>query len=169
MQHRDYAIVTIHREENTDDGDRLHDIILALKRISKKIPLVWPVHPRTRRALDRNQITIQLDNFPIIQIDPVGYCDMIELIRNCCLVLTDSGGLQKEAYFFKKPCVTMRTETEWIELADHGLNRIVGSKTADIVKAAYEMLDADLCFDQELYGCGDAAEKIVSILDNGFK
>lgn len=83
---------------------------------------------------------------PIFIIDPVGYFDMIEFVKNCSLILTDSGGLQKEAYFFKKPCVTLREETEWVELTEHGFNRIVGFETDQIVNAAREMLEANLCF-----------------------
>ena len=169
LQRRKFALVTVHREENTDDDARLRAIIAAFRKIAQKIPIVWPVHPRTRNKLEEKGLNNALDDVPIIRIEAVSYFDMLGLLKNCCLVLTDSGGLQKEAYFFKKPCVTLREETEWVELAAQGFNRIVGHDTDQIVQATHEMLEADLCFDQKLYGAGDAGFKIVSILNDTLK
>ena len=161
---QDFALVTLHRQENIDDGDRLRKILSALMKVSKKTPIVWPVHPRTSDKLKEKGMYTEFGDSLIFRIDPVGYFDMIEFVKNCSLILTDSGGLQKEAYFFKKPCVTLREETEWVELTEHGFNRIVGLETDRIVNAAREMFEANLCFDLELYGSGDAGKKIVAVL-----
>ena len=97
-------------------------------------------------------------------IEPVGYFDMISLLKNAKLVLTDSGGLQKEAYFFKKPCVTMREQTEWVELIEAGANVLTGSNESLILKSATEMLNKEISFEAELYGNGHSAERIAADL-----
>lgn len=110
-----FVIATIHRQENTDSIERLSQIIDGLNLLNKELQVIVPLHPRTREYINKTSIAPE---FTII--DPVGYFDMIELLKRCSLVITDSGGLQKEAYFFKKPCVTLRNETEWVELLDNG-------------------------------------------------
>ncbi len=115
----EFVLCTIHRAENTDDPQRLASIIDALNEIALHKKVVLPLRPRTRHILEKSDFDIS--NLTII--DPVGYLNMVWLISNCSLVMTDSGGLQKEAYFFKKHCITLRDETEWVELVDAGVNR----------------------------------------------
>jgi len=154
-----YVLCTIHRAENTDDLNRLNAIINAINEIAEKIQVVVPIHPRTRKIIENNNIKT---NF--ITIDPVGYFDMIKLITNSILVMTDSGGLQKEAFYFGKNCITLRDETEWIELVDNGFNITVGANTAKIIGAYETMLNKRNDFSVDLYGKGDASEKIVAEL-----
>jgi UDP-GlcNAc3NAcA epimerase len=164
IQNRAYALVTLHREENTENIDRFLNILSAIRKIASKMLVVWPVHPRTQKKIEEYGIAEELNDSSIMRIDPTGYFDMTILMKNCLLVMTDSGGVQKEAYFFEKPCVTLRDETEWIELFEHGLNRIGGSDTDRIVNAVSAMLEADLRFDEALYGDGNAGKKIIAVL-----
>ncbi|MDT8308945.1 MAG: UDP-N-acetylglucosamine 2-epimerase, partial [Bacteroidales bacterium] len=135
-----------------------------LQAISLKIPVVLPLHPGTRKKLIEYNIKITAPN--LIIIEPVGYLEMIWLLQKCQLVITDSGGMQKEAFFFKKPCVTMRDETEWTELADYGYNNVAGRKKNDIISAYETMCHKELLFNISLYGDGNCAEQIVSTLKN---
>ncbi len=118
-----FILCTVHRAENTDDIIRLNAIISALNKINENIRVVLPLHPRTKKIIEKNNIEVK---FKIIQ--PVGYFDMIELIKNSSLIMTDSGGLQKEAFFLKKNCVTLRDETERIELVNQNFNVLVEQK-----------------------------------------
>lgn len=115
-----FALATVHRAENTDDLDRLKAVVAYLKKTVEDMPVVLPLHPRTRGALERTGISPT----GVTLIDPVGYLDMHQLLSEASLVLTDSGGLQKEAYFHRTPCVTLRDETEWVETVDNGWNRL---------------------------------------------
>lgn len=157
-----YVLSTIHRAENTDDINRLTSIIEALNEINKTTQVILPLHPRTKNIIKENGINI---DFTIIE--PVGYLEMIWLIDNCDLIMTDSGGLQKEAFFFAKPCITLRDETEWIELVNNGVNSLVGANKQNILKAYnnYEQLDMDK-FNIDLYGTGTASKMIVDNLIN---
>jgi len=157
----EYVLCTIHRAENTDSPERLREIISALNEIAIDKQVVLPLHPRTKKILqiggyDTENLTI---------IDPVGYLNMVWLIDNCSLVMTDSGGLQKEAFFFSKPCITMRDETEWVELVDNGFNVIVGANKEKIIDA-YSESNITSNYDMDLYGLGKASriilEKIIS-------
>ncbi|MDB9753522.1 UDP-N-acetylglucosamine 2-epimerase (non-hydrolyzing) [Oceanospirillaceae bacterium] len=154
-----YVLCTIHRAENTDDPIRLSNIINALNEIAKNKQIILPLHPRTSNILESQQC--DLSNLTVI--DPVGYLNMVWLIDNCDIVMTDSGGLQKEAYFFSKPCLTMRDETEWVELVDGGFNKLVGAVTEDILYA-YSNFSFSTEFDNNLYGNGDASKRIVERL-----
>lgn len=155
----EYVLCTIHRAENTDDLIRLSNIIDALNIISKNKQVILPLHPRTKNILESQQCDIS--NLTVIE--PVGYLNMVWLIDNCDMILTDSGGLQKEAYFFSKPCLTMRDETEWVELVDGGFNKLVGADTDNIL-AAYRNFTFNTQFDINLYGNGDASKRIVNRL-----
>lgn len=155
----DFILCTLHRAENTDDPERLRSIVAALNALHKTIRVVLPLHPRTCALLDKNNLKLSVD-----VIDPVGYFDMIELLKHCKLVMTDSGGLQKEAYFFEKNCVTLRDETEWVELVQHGFNVLAGANEEKIVSCTKEMLMKSSDFKVSLYGEGDAGEKIVRAL-----
>jgi UDP-GlcNAc3NAcA epimerase len=156
-----FLLCTIHRAENTDNLTRLKNIFEGLKEISNKIQIILPIHPRTKNLIQN--LDFEISNINII--DPVGYLNMIWLIDNCTLVLTDSGGLQKEAYFFKKNCITLRNETEWTELVDIGANKLVGTNKNNIFNAYLECINLpDDHFDSKLYGDGNASKSIVSEL-----
>ncbi len=148
-----YVLATIHRQENTDTIENLKAIVKALNAIHKEINVVVPIHPRTRNILKQSQI--QTD---FIQIEPIGYFDMINLLKNCEMVLTDSGGVQKEAFFFKKQCITLREQTEWTELIDYGFNTLTGSNTEAIIDAFIKNKDKKSDFSIDLYGNGNAAK-----------
>lgn len=151
-----FVLATIHRQENTDTPENLKGIIEGLNAINKHFPVVVPLHPRTRNILQNQNITPQ---FTII--DPVGYFDMILLLKNCEMVVTDSGGVQKEAFFFGKHCITMREQTEWIELVENGFNILTGSSSEKIISAFQESLSKKSDFSMNLYGKGKAAEMAV--------
>ena len=153
---RKFILGTIHRQENTDNPENLKNIIAGLTEINKEIPVVVPMHPRTRNILAQ---TYKLPDFTIIE--PVGYFDMIMLLKSCDMVITDSGGVQKEAYFFGKHCITLREQTEWTELVENGFNILTGSNTQKL-KEAYEFFKTKTSdFSIDLYGNGKAAEKAV--------
>jgi len=155
----EYILCTIHRAENTDDIARLSQIIEALNHIHKSTQVILPLHPRTKQIIEKNHIPI---DFTIIK--PIGYLEMIWLINNCNFVMTDSGGLQKEAYFFKKPCITLRDETEWIELVENNFNKLVGASKSEIIDAVNNISNMNKNFDINLYGDGNASQKIIEEL-----
>ena len=167
-----FILSTIHRAENTDDPVRLRSIFNAFQKIADEIPIILPLHPRTKNIISNSQLTTHLsrrstaktDNSKLIIINPVGYLEMIYLLKNCSLVMTDSGGLQKEAFFFHKPCVTLRDETEWIELVENGFNVVVGSNSDEIYTAYKKMINKDLNYNIDLYGGGKASNKIIQEL-----
>ncbi|MCP0914342.1 MULTISPECIES: non-hydrolyzing UDP-N-acetylglucosamine 2-epimerase [Legionella] len=160
---KSYCLVTIHRAENTDCPERLRNICKALLELSTLIKVILPLHPRTRNALDKLQLLKSLqDNLTLI--DPVGYLDMLALEKDAYWIVTDSGGVQKEAYFNRVPCITLRDETEWVELVDAGWNRLCSpDKPFSLLELLKTSTNASLPLDK-LYGNGDAAEQIVKIL-----
>jgi UDP-GlcNAc3NAcA epimerase len=147
LQNNNFVLATIHRQENTDDLQKLRSIFEGLEIINKEIPVVLPLHPRTRNILKNNNLV-----YNFIMIDPVGYFDMLELLKNCKMVVTDSGGLQKEAFFNKKHCIIAREETEWIELVENGFAKIVGSDQQKMIKAFKEYKNSKADFNINLYG-----------------
>ena len=156
-----FILATIHRAENTNSAVRLKSIFDGFEKIGKEVPIIIPLHPRTRKRIQTLDLKAS-DSIKII--DPVGYLEMIYLLENCMLVMTDSGGLQKEAFFFKKPCITMRDETEWVELVEHGFNSLTGAETQKIVHVYRKVAQATYDFQVELYGDGKTGERIVKIL-----
>jgi UDP-GlcNAc3NAcA epimerase len=159
-----YSLATVHRQENTDDGERLSTIFRALDAIGRKNHrVILPLHPHTRKALADKRIDLN-DLAGVQAIEPVGYLDMIQLEVNANLVFTDSGGVQKEAYFAGVPCVTLRDETEWVETVDAGVNFLAGADTETIVEAGARALTVDVRLADGLYGDGHAAKKIVDSL-----
>ncbi|MGU5725786.1 non-hydrolyzing UDP-N-acetylglucosamine 2-epimerase [Aeromonas caviae] len=155
-----FILATLHRAENTDNPQRLTQIVNALNTLHGSVaPVVLPLHPRTRKLIA--ETGLQLD---VHLIDPVGYFEMVWLLDNCQLVLTDSGGVQKEAFFFGKYCVTMRDQTEWVELVDVGANILVGADTANIIAAATRNVGHNVQDTHNLYGCGKATQQIVKFL-----
>jgi UDP-N-acetylglucosamine 2-epimerase len=159
LKRGEFYLATIHRAENTDDPGRLAAILDALEQAPREV--VLPVHPRTRKVLAENAVAVRR----VRLIDPVSYLDMLRLEAAARAVLTDSGGVQKEAYFAGVPCITLRDETEWVELVEAGWNRVVGADRA-AVAAALEWAESTAARPPRppLYGDGCAAERIVSIL-----
>lgn len=160
-----YFLATIHRAENVDDAARLVVIVEALAQSSKRQPVVWPIHPRTHKAL-RELNLLDGDRLANVRlIDPVGYLDMAQLEQQASLILTDSSGVQKEAYFFEVPCVTIRHETEWVELIECGANRLAPpDNAAGIVAAVNAALQAGALPVAGLCGDGNCAQTIVAAL-----
>jgi len=154
-----FVLATIHRAENTDDLERLKNIIQILNEIAKEMMVVLPLHPRTRKILASQDFKIDFD-----VVDPVGYFDMLELLKNARLILTDSGGVQKEAYFFDKYCITLRDQTEWIELVNNQYNWIVGTDVKLALDVFHKIKNAKFNRSSALYGNGDAAIKIADYL-----
>lgn len=162
----EYILATIHRAENTDDVDRITNIISALNEISETTPVVLPIHPRTNGILQANNIKFSNN---VHLLEPVGYLNMVWLIKNSTLIITDSGGLQKEAFFFNKLCITMRDETEWVELLEMHVNVLAGAEKDRIIKCFSEFNNKSGCrFNQVVYGNGTASNVIVKkLLDYG--
>jgi len=154
-----YILCTVHRAENTDDEKRLRDIFEGLQEIAKEKQVILPLHPRTKKIIA--DLGMDVDALNII--DPVGYLEMVWLINNCDIVMTDSGGLQKEAFFFEKPCITLRDETEWVELVDNGFNMLVGANKEKIL-STYDNQQFNNDFNIDLYGRGQATNVIVGHL-----
>jgi UDP-GlcNAc3NAcA epimerase len=159
LAQKPYVLCTIHRQENTDDITNLKSIIDALNHLSKDIKVVLPLHPRTRKIMHQHAIATGFET-----IDPVGYFDMIRLLKNSRLVITDSGGMQKEAYFFGKHCLTLRDETEWVELTENGYNTLVGVDEKKITDAFQQRVNEQFINKQSLYGDGKASQKITGLI-----
>ena len=159
---KSFYLTTVHRAENTDDVTRLTSIVRALIEASTPTcPVVWPLHPRTRSRLEAYGLLAPLSD-AVRLTEPVDYWDMVRLEQSAAAILTDSGGIQKEAYFHRTPCVTLRDDTEWLETVEAGWNILTGSDTDRILHALrnpsptrHEIAD---------FGDGHAAEKIVEAL-----
>jgi len=160
LESKKFILATIHRAENTNDLQHLALIVQALNELNKDQTVIVPLHPRTKKLI--HQLNIK-PTFTIIQ--PVGYLDMLQLLNNCSLVITDSGGLQKEAYWFKKFCVVLRKQTEWMELQENGFCELAGSDTKKITDIANKFLQKTFVDKTGLYGDGNAGDEIVNILD----
>lgn len=157
----DYVLATIHRQENTDSLERLRAILSALATVARDVTVVLPLHPRTRRFVAEHGLADQLA--PLRVIDPVGYLDMVMLERGARLIATDSGGVQKEAFFHGVPCVTLRDETEWVELVAAGWNRLAPPTSASAVLEALRaaLTSRPSTRSDALYGGGRASERVV--------
>jgi len=161
-----YVLATIHRAENTDVQGTLAGLFGALSALAEQIPVVVPLHPRTRAALLRNNLLDGLGG-KLRLIEPVGYLDMLTLEKNAALIATDSGGVQKEAFFHRVPCVTLRHETEWVELVELGWNLLLPPTSAAEIQTGLLR-----CLAQQsrprvpgnLYGGGQAGERITQLL-----
>jgi UDP-GlcNAc3NAcA epimerase len=157
----EFVLATLHRQENTNDLEKLKRIFESLEEIHKQKKVILPLHPRTKAILEKNNLS-----YAITMIPPVGYFDMLELLRNCDLVITDSGGLQKEAFFNQKHCIIVREETEWVELVSNGFAIIAGSDREKIVMAFKNFQKSSANFDVQLYGdnVGDRIYKELKLL-----
>ncbi|MBD1372198.1 UDP-N-acetylglucosamine 2-epimerase (non-hydrolyzing) [Hazenella sp. IB182357] len=151
-----YLLITLHRAENTDDPSRLSEIIKAINQIDQ--PTILPMHPRTKGKLV--QFDLRITNPFVNCIDPVGYLDMLQLETNASKILTDSGGVQKEAFFAQVPCITMRDETEWTETVERKTNVLVGANSEKILHALAQF-EVDFTRVDPIFGTGDAADQIV--------
>ncbi len=166
-----YLLATVHRAENTDDKERLSSIFEMLIDLSKKMPVIIPLHPRTRSALDNLGLISKVEKHLTIK-PPVSYLELLNYEKNARLIITDSGGIQKEAFFIKTPCVTLRDETEWVELMERGCNLLVPPTDKEtMLKKINEYLDnIDILLEQDvwsgLYGSGKACSKISNLLLN---
>jgi UDP-GlcNAc3NAcA epimerase len=161
-----YVLATVHRAENTEDPKRLHAIADAFIQVAGKMPVLWPLHPRTRAALAGVGLLGPL-GAKVEIVEPLGYLDMVAAERNAAVIATDSGGVQKEAFFHQVPCVTLRDETEWVELVEAGWNRLVAP--VDATKIAGTILASIGHRGDPIrpYGDGHAARKIVDCLVAG--
>lgn len=161
-----FILSTIHRDHNTDHPERLKAIFTAFLELAQKYQVVLPLHPRTRKMMQQllpNQLIKQIeDNKRLIMLPPVSFLDMIALERNARLIVTDSGGVQKEAYFFETPCVIMRPETEWTEIVEQGTAQLADANTSRILEACHHYLNHNQLEFPPIFGDGHAAEFICS-------
>lgn len=159
LRPKGYVLATIHRAENTDNSARLGAVVEALQLVSAKWPVVWPIHPRTREVL-RAQGQLPESTPALRLIDPVGYLDMVQLEKYAAIIATDSGGVQKEAFFYRVPCVTFRDETEWVELVEAGWNRLAPPGNAQRIYQCVAQAHGSRGRDIEPYGSGDSSQRI---------
>jgi UDP-N-acetylglucosamine 2-epimerase len=163
---RGFCVATAHRAENVDDPERLRQLLEVLARTARVAPVIFPVHPRTRNRLGAAGVFCSLEQRGVRATDPVGYLDMIRLVRASRAVITDSGGLQKEAFLASVPCVTMRAETEWVETVEAGWNRLAGLDP-EAAAAALEQLPRPgdrVSPAAEMYGDGMAGERVAAAI-----
>jgi UDP-GlcNAc3NAcA epimerase len=156
-----YVLATCHRAENTDDIYRLSEICRGLAAIAIQAPVVLPIHPRTRKMLLEQNLLAALGNVTLVE--PIPYLDMVALEQSACAILTDSGGVQKEAFFFEVPCITFRDETEWVETLDGGWNQLVGADAAAIARA-FANIAEPRPQQKSVFGQGNTASAILSAL-----
>lgn len=160
-----YVLVTAHRAENTDDSSRLRTILDAVMRLGRHMPVLWPLHPRTRGMLQSADLLALAEN-QVNVVEPLGYLDMVLAERHAAVIATDSGGVQKEAFFHGVPCVTLREETEWVELVSAGWNRLAPPTDAEHVANTILSARGTRGAPVEPYGDGHAAEKIIACLES---
>jgi UDP-GlcNAc3NAcA epimerase len=163
LEPKGYVLATVHRAGNTDHPERLAAVVEALTATARQLPVVWPLHPRTRAMLQKigklESLAAQVQ-----LIDPVGYLDMVQLEKFAALIATDSGGVQKEAFFYRVPCVTLRDETEWVELVDSGWNRLAPPVDAQSISQIINVALGSQGNPVAPYGSGCAAQAIVKKL-----
>lgn len=164
-----YILSTIHRAENTDDISKLENILKVLVHLEFKV--VFPIHPRTRNIINTNEQRFSFINHSnIMLIEPVSYLDMLVLEKNAKCIMTDSGGVQKEAYFFETSCITLREETEWIETLNDDWNILVGANQEKILEAVAKVFSKDYSAmpQKKYFGEGNASEKILQVIEKGY-
>ncbi len=166
LKEKGYYLATVHRAENTDDKHRLKNIIEALIKISKNKSVVFPIHPRTRKNLKLFKLLSRgLEQVNLT--DPISYFDMLILEKNADKILTDSGGMQKEAYILKVPCITLREETEWVETVEDGMNVLAGSNKQEIIDITQKFRLKS--HSRNYFGDGNTSTKILEILTDVYK
>ncbi|MFN9728441.1 non-hydrolyzing UDP-N-acetylglucosamine 2-epimerase [Acidovorax sp.] len=164
LTQRRYVLATCHRAENTDDPSRLTQIVEALVEVAQDMPVVLPLHPRTRRLVEVTGLQSNLCKLRVVE--PLSYLDMVALEQAAAVIMTDSGGVQKEAYFYRVPCITLRDETEWVETVTLGWNRLTGA-TKDRILLAYRDVVASAppaSGNDNPYGNGDASARLLQLL-----
>ncbi|MDR0602792.1 MAG: UDP-N-acetylglucosamine 2-epimerase (non-hydrolyzing) [Bacteroidales bacterium] len=163
LKSKGFYLCTIHRAENTDNRERITSIIKALTDIATaNYPVILPLHPRTRTCVEKYNLLPEIAFNPFIRlIEPIGYLDMIMLEKEAAVILTDSGGVQKEACFYQTPCITLRNETEWTETVNCGWNQLAGYRTENIIRCLYTSTHKTNVSE---YGSGNTAEKIIDII-----
>jgi UDP-GlcNAc3NAcA epimerase len=162
LQKGRFILATCHRAENTDDPARLRAILEALAEVSRELPIVFPLHPRTQKLISQygfDKITTELR-----VTEPLSYLDMTKLESSAAAIATDSGGVQKEAYFYRVPCITLRDETEWVETVSSGWNRLAPPTRSEIANEIWDALSKRPAAHTQPYGNGRAAESILEIL-----
>ncbi|MBA4092729.1 MAG: UDP-N-acetylglucosamine 2-epimerase (non-hydrolyzing) [Candidatus Accumulibacter sp.] len=162
LKEKGFALATCHRAENTDDPARLEGIIRALAEIASDMPVVLPLHPRTRKLLKQFGLEQHLATLTVVE--PLAFLDMVTLEQTAKVILTDSGGVQKEAFFYRVPCITMRDETEWVETVELGWNHLVGAEHGNILDAYDALTTGSANVEGQPYGDGRAAARILSLL-----
>lgn len=165
---KEYILGTIHRAENTEHRDRLHNIVSVLNELSERQRVIWPMHPRTKKSLHESGLISVLSS-KVTVIDPLGYIDMVMLEQNAAVILTDSGGVQKEAFFYRVPCVTIRDETEWTELVESGWNHLASAGSISHIMTAVNDAMGSQGKKINPYGNGDASAKIIETLLRGIE
>jgi UDP-N-acetylglucosamine 2-epimerase len=158
----EYAVLTLHRRETVDNPSKLKSVVHSLSKIGRDI--VFPIHPRTEERIKENSLVLPSN---VVKTKPLPYDTMLALVSRASLLMTDSGGLQKEAYLLNTPCVTIRDNTEWVETLTAGANVLTSSNWQDINEAVSSMWGKKLDNDASVYGDGKASEKIASILGSG--
>ena len=172
MEKNNFILSTIHRNDNTDNADKLTSIFQSFIEIGNtfKLPIILPIHPRTSKmmnALLSEELNNEIEQNEFIRIiPPTSFLDIIALEKNCRLVITDSGGVQKEAYFFKKPCVILRPQTEWVEIVETGNAKITDADRGNIISAVGKFLGNDALSFPPIFGNGKSAEFIVNQIVN---
>ena len=161
LEHQGYALCTIHRQENTDQIKRIKSILTALQSIAKDLIVVVPLHPRTKAKISQYNLESFLEGLYLL--DPIPYLEMQRLQMSAKVILTDSGGMQKEAYFHRVPCITLRDETEWVETVEIGWNNLAGTQTANILEAFHKISNNKMTI-KKFYGDGKASNKILENL-----
>jgi UDP-GlcNAc3NAcA epimerase len=159
LSKQEYVLSTVHRAENTDDIHRLAAILEGFALLDRQV--VLPLHPRTRKCMALNGLKLSAN---VLAVDPVGYLDMVMLEKSAALIATDSGGVQKEAFFYRVPCVTLRDETEWVELVEAGWNRLASPSDAENILGTMNAALGSIGEDVQPYGDGGAAVRIADIL-----
>jgi UDP-GlcNAc3NAcA epimerase len=161
LQHHNYVLCTMHRQENTDDPKCLNNILSALREIAKSLPLILPLHPRTKKKIEQQLNADALQGLTILK--PLSYLEMQRLQMSAKLIITDSGGIQKESYFHKVPCITLRDETEWVETVELGWNKLTGANKEQILNAWHTSF---ICNEQieHIYGDAKSSNAIVAEL-----
>lgn len=168
IQKSSFVLSTVHRAENTDNLNKLKIILSSLSAVAKQIPVILPLHPRTRNIIQNNsQLSSSTKRITII--DPVGYLDMVMLEKNAAVIATDSGGVQKEAFFYKTPCITIRSETEWVELVESGWNTLAPPDDTKTITNLIINAVSKQGQDVQPYGNGTAAIQIVKHLKSAAK
>lgn len=164
LEDKKYLLLTIHREENTDNPTRLKNILKGIKKISSDRLILLPLHPRTRKTikyLGLEEYLIGIKNLKLL--DPLSFFDMHSLLKFSYALLTDSGGMQKEAFYYDVPCITLRDETEWVETVEEGMNILAGADSTKIYKAACN-INVPKKYNKNIYGDGNTTRKILDTL-----